>query len=769
MRIALVTPYSWTYRGGVNRHVEALAEQFSGRGHHVRVLAPWDPPDRRSRWLHRAPAEDRPRPDYLVPLARTIGFSANGSVSPLCGFPDGISRLRRELREGDYDVVHVHEPIAPMIGWDACSFRGAPVVGTFHAYSTKPIPNQIGNLLGARRKLNGLTRRVAVSEAAAWTGRRFFGGEYRVIPNGVDLDGPPSGPKPESDELRVLFVGRPEERKGLSVLLSAFGALAQHIPARLTLVGTSADELDPYLADPEVAERIDAHGRVAGAELWDQLHEADVLCAPSLSGESFGMVLIEAFAAGTPVVASDIAGYRDVVNDGHDGVLVPAADAQRLAEELHHMHVDPDRRRRMGDAARETAKRYAWPCVADELEEVYDDAQRVARPDTGVAGLVRRYGLAPMAGGTSRPPERLPSLDPAPAAAGAGDVARRVGLGLAGLLAIGLTALAANRIGLDSVAESFVRSKPGWVLIALALMMISMFARAGSWYAIARAALPSRRIRRRDITSGTMIGVLMSATLPARLGEPARAMVVARRIGRMRETFPVLIGTLVSQSILNVLALVVLGVVIVSTTDLFHQNQETLFLVSFLPVVLLAAVVAAPSLVRQSGSGRVARIAASLRAALVQVRSGLKVFKDLRRGSFATVAQLAAWGIQLASCYALFEALGLHFDGKFAAAAAVLFAVNVTAVVPATPSNIGVFQLAVISVLVGGFGVGAADALAYGIILQAVEIGTAVALGVPALVREGVTWRDLRLRAMQSAPVQLSGVGEQRRGEPAAS
>jgi phosphatidyl-myo-inositol alpha-mannosyltransferase len=151
------------------------------------------------------------------------------------------------------------------------------------------------------------------------------------------------------------------------------------------------------------------------------------------------------------------------------------------------------------------------------------------------------------------------------------------------------------------------------------------------------------------------------------------------------------------------------------------------------------------------------------------VRSGLKVFKDLRRGSFATVAQLAAWGIQLASCYALFEALGLHFDGKFAAAAAVLFAVNVTAVVPATPSNIGVFQLAVISVLVGGFGVGAADALAYGIILQAVEIGTAVALGVPALVREGVTWRDLRLRAMQSAPVQLSGVGEQGRGEPAAS
>jgi phosphatidylinositol alpha-mannosyltransferase len=242
-------------------------------------------------------------------------------------------------------------------------------------------------------------------------------------------------------------------------------------------------------------------------------------------------------------------------------------------------------------------------------------------------------------------------------------------------------------------------------------------------------------------------------------------MVVARRIGRMRETFPVVIGTLVSQSILNVLALVILGVIIVSTTDLFHQNQKALFLVSFLPVVLLAAVAAAPTLVRQSGSGRVARIALTIRRALLQVRSGLTVFKDLRRGSFATVAQLLAWALQLLSCYALFEAMGLDFDGQVAAAAAVLFAVNVTAVVPATPSNIGVFQLAVISVLVGGFGVDAADALAYGIILQAVEIATAVALGVPALVREGVTWRDLRLRALQTAPVRLSS-RESRAGQP---
>jgi phosphatidyl-myo-inositol alpha-mannosyltransferase len=766
MRIALVTPYSWTYRGGVNRHVEALAEQFSERGHHVRVLAPWDPPDRLSRVLHRAPAEPRPRPDYLVPLARTFGFAANGSVSPLCPFPEGVAAMRRELRRGAYDVVHVHEPIAPLIGWDACAYPGAPVVGTFHAYSTKLVPNGIGNLLGARRRFNHLHKRIAVSEAAAWTGRRFFGGEYRIIPNGVDLDGPPAAPKPADDRLRILFVGRSEERKGLPVLLSAFSALVQHVPATLTVIGASEQELEPYIADPEVGEAIEALGRMDERELWRNLHEADVLCAPSLSGESFGMVLTEAFAAGTPVIASDIGGYRDVVTDGVDGVLVRPADPQRLAEELQLMHLDPARREAMGTAARDSARRFAWPNVADEVEEVYEQALEAPAPDGAAERIVKRAGLVPAAGGPRRPPERLPSLDPPPAGGG-GALVRRVAMWAAALLALGLTALAANRIGLDSVAESFVRSKPGWVLIALGLMMASMFVRAGAWYAIARAALPGRRIRRRDITSGTMIGVLMSATLPARLGEPARAMVVARRIGRMRETFPVLIGTLVSQTILNAAALVILGVIIVSTTDLFHQNQKAFFLISLVPVVLLAGIAAAPSLVRQSGSGRLARVAATLRRALLQVRSGLSVFGDLRRGSFAAGAQLLAWAIQALACYALFEALGLEIDGAVAAAAAVLFAVNVTAVVPATPSNIGVFQLAVISVLAGGFGVTPADALAYGIILQAVEIGTAVALGVPALVREGVTWRDLRLRALQTAPVRLSGVGDGRASETA--
>ena len=757
MRIAIVSPYSWTYGGGVNRHVEALTEALFAGGHEVRVMAPWDPPDRISRVLHRGAAERRPQPDYLVPLGRSVGFGANGAVSNLGITHYAVNTMRRELRAGDFDVVHVHEPPAPAISWDACSFRGAPVVGTFHAYSTKPVPNWIANGLGARRKFNQLHARIAVSQAAAWTGRRWFGGEYHVIPNGVDVDAPPTWPKAPSDELRVLFVGRPEERKGLPVLLQAFEGLVEHVPARLTVIGSSQDDVKRYLTDDAAEDRIEALGRIGGPELWRHLHEADVLCAPSLTGESFGMVLTEAFAAGTPVIASEIAGYSDVVTHGVDGILVPPADPQRLAEELQGLYLEPERRMQMGRAARTSAQRYAWPNIAAQVERVYEQAQEAPAPATTLERISRARGFAPIDGSRPSRPARLPSLDPEPARAAARHgVARRVALGVAGILGIGLTALAANKIGLQNVVASMVRSDLSLVLMALGLMAVAMMLRAGSWYAIARAALPYTPLRRRDVTSATMIGVLMSATLPARLGEPARAMVLARRTGRMRSTFPVLLGTLVSQTVLNIAALALLGVIIVASTDLFHSASTKLFVFSLAPLVVLLALLLAPVVVRrQNGSGRLARISAAVRSALLRVRQGLTVFRNPRYGSFAATAQLAAWGVQLVSCAVLFEALGMSGVG-IGAAAAVLFAVNVTAVVPATPSNIGVFQLAVISVLTTGFGVAAADALAYGVILQAVEVATAVVLGLPALVREGLTWSDMRLRALSAAPVRLT-------------
>ena len=759
MRIALVSPYSWTYEGGVNRHVQALAEHLIGRGNEVRVLAPSDPPDRLTRTLHRGdPPRSRPVPDYFTSLGRTVGFGANGARSNLSPFPDGITTMRRELREGNFDVVHVHEPPAPVIGWDATAWKGAPVVGTFHAYAPKFVPNNIANLLGARRRLNQLSARIAVSEAAKWTGQRWFGGNYEVIPNGVDLDAAPGlPPAGDRDELRLLFVGRSDERKGLPILLRAFEALAEHVPARLVVVGTRSEEVLRSLANPDSMRSIDAIGVVDSARLWRELEAADVLCAPSLSGESFGMVLTEAFAAGTPVVASDIAGYSDVVRNGVDGVLIPPGDPQRLAEELQRLHLEPARRAEMGEAARAGAERFAWPTVATRIEALYERAVTLPAPADPLARSFQRYGATPADGLPRVPAKRLPSPDPAPAnpVPRRRRIARRVGFGITGFVGGGLTYLAAQRIGIDNVVESAVRSDLAWVLIATGLMCLSMFFRAGAWLLAARAALPGAVLRRRDFTSATMIGVLMSATLPARLGEPARAMIISRRIGRFRETFPVLLGTLVSQTVLNVLALVILAVIIVTSTDLFHRSSEHLFVISLVPALLLVGVIAAPAVVRRSGSGRLARLAVMVRDALVRVRFGLAIFRDPRRGPAAAALQLTAWAIQVAACYALATAMGLSDAMAIGGAAAVLFAVNVTAVVPATPSNIGVFQLAVISVLTTGYGVGAADALAYGVILQAVEIATAVALGLPALVREGTSWSDVRLRALSAAPVRL--------------
>ena len=228
-----------------------------------------------------------------------------------------------------------------------------------------------------------------------------------MIPNGVDIDGPSSAPKPPNDELRLLFVGRPEERKGLPVLLTAFAALIEHVPARLVVIGTERSELLRHLSDPAAAERIEALGRVDGDRLWRNLHRADLLCAPSLAGESFGMVLTEAFAAGTPVLASHIAGYADVVTDGVDGVLVPPADPQRLAEQLQALSLDRQRLAAMGERARVSATHYAWPRVAAQVEAVYERVQEAPEPATAVERVTRRTGFAPADGSPPKPARKL--------------------------------------------------------------------------------------------------------------------------------------------------------------------------------------------------------------------------------------------------------------------------------------------------------------------------------------------------------------------------
>jgi phosphatidylinositol alpha-mannosyltransferase len=287
-------------------------------------------------------------------------------------------------------------------------------------------------------------------------------------------------------------------------------------------------------------------------------------------------------------------------------------------------------------------------------------------------------------------------------------------------------------------------------------MCLSMVLRAGAWTAILRAALPAAGLRFFDALQGTAIGVLMSATLPARLGEPARALIVARRAGRPRETTPVVVGTLVSQTLLNVLALLLLGLVAFSTVRVFDDHHGALVAVAIAPAALLAGVVVVPTVLRATGaSARLRALTAPVQRAAAQVRDGLLVFRDPRLGAAAAGLQLSAWALQALSCWLLLVALGLDSRAGIGAAAAVLLAVNVTAVLPATPSNLGVFQAACVAVLTGAFGISAADALGYGIVLQAVEMATALLMGAPALLKEGLSWRDVRLRALHSTPVRL--------------
>jgi phosphatidylinositol alpha-mannosyltransferase len=308
-----------------------------------------------------------------------------------------------------------------------------------------------------------------------------------------------------------------------------------------------------------------------------------------------------------------------------------------------------------------------------------------------------------------------------------------------------------------------------WVLVALALMALSMLVRAEAWTAILRAALPDARVRRRDAARGVMIGVMMSATLPARLGEPSRALIVARRLGRVRERLPVVLGTLISQTLLNLVALAALGTIMFATVGVFQGKEKALMFATIGPVVLIALLLVTPALLRSGKPSRFKRVQQALvavRGSMVQARRGLTVFRNPKLGSWAIVTQLTAWALQWIACYALLVALGLDHKAGMGAAAAVLFAVNVTAALPATPSNIGVFQAACVAVL-HAYGVGQTDALAYGIILQAVEIATALALGAPALVAEGMTWKDLKLRAMHTSPVELAVGGRKRGDEPA--
>jgi phosphatidylinositol alpha-mannosyltransferase len=326
------------------------------------------------------------------------------------------------------------------------------------------------------------------------------------------------------------------------------------------------------------------------------------------------------------------------------------------------------------------------------------------------------------------------------------------GLGL--LVLAGLTVLALSGVGFAAIGRSLSDVHPWWLVAAMALNGLSMFLRAASWQAVLSAALPGVKLRSLVVVRATMIGVLASALVPGRFGEPARAYLIARRAGDTTRRFPLVLGTVFAQALINLVAMAILAVITIASLALLRGHATALLAAVIVPLAVVAVIVAGPVLLaraERSQHPQLNRIVRWLNDQVVQVRRGLRVFTQPRLAAAAVTAQLAAWGVQTLAVYAVIYALGLQGKAGLAAAAAILLAVNITALVPVTPSNIGIFQAATIAVL-AAYGVDAGHALAYGILLQAVEIATAIVLGVPALLGERISLTDIRHLAATTPP-----------------
>jgi phosphatidylinositol alpha-mannosyltransferase len=332
---------------------------------------------------------------------------------------------------------------------------------------------------------------------------------------------------------------------------------------------------------------------------------------------------------------------------------------------------------------------------------------------------------------------------------------RRVAIVVTLLLVAGLVVFALLRLDLHRTGHALITAEPGWIALALVLMALSLLLRSVSWHQTLRAALPNTPIRWPPVVRATMIGVMGSAVFPGRIGEGARVVVLSRRLdGSTRRHLPVVAGTVFSQTLINLLALGILLAVTFSQVPLLHGNLAGVAGALAVPFAVCVIVIAGPRLLAQAKRSRSQRLqrAADLVGRLLRLaRQGLIVFTRPRFGATAVAAQLTAWALQWLACYAVLLALGLQSKAGLSGAAAILLAVNLSAVLPATPSNVGVFQAAC-AVVLAAYGVSAGTGIAYGIILQAVEVVTALALGVPALLGEGLSWRDIRSSSAGDGP-----------------
>jgi phosphatidylinositol alpha-mannosyltransferase len=379
MKVGIVVPYSWSFWGAVVEHAELQAEALQRLGVETRTIIGHDPPGRFTSALHpRHGRHGRPPPEVL-PVGRSVIVPANGTLPNIVLSPSSVPRIKRILERERFDVLHLHEPMTPAICVAVLALARTPIVATFHAsggLGWMRIGTPVWGFLAER-----IDHRIAVSEQARKSQQRWLPGAYEIIPNGVLI--PPEA-DPAGREQRIVFAGRQEPRKGLQVLLRAWPQIRARVGARLRIAGADPLAVRLLLSRERVSdEGIDVLGFLDQDEFTAELLAAKALAAPSLGGESFGMVLTRAFACATPVVASDIPGYTDVMTP-EAGVLVPPGDPRALADALVGLLDDEPRRCALGSAARELAReRYSWDDVARRLTGVYELVSgRAAAPVT---------------------------------------------------------------------------------------------------------------------------------------------------------------------------------------------------------------------------------------------------------------------------------------------------------------------------------------------------------------------------------------------------
>lgn len=362
MRIGIVCPYSFDVPGGVQIHVADLAEQLIALGHEVSVLAPAD--------------EETPVPAYVESAGRTVPVRYNGSVARLNFGPVSGARVRRWLGAGQFDVLHIHEPVTPSLGMLALWIADGPIVATFHTSNDRSRAMQIAFPL-VRPWLEKISARIAVSEAARRTLVAHLGGDAVVVPNGVYVSRFRSAlPNPAwsgtAERPTVAFLGRLDEpRKGLPVLVAAIPEVLRRRPGTRFLVAGRGDVEWAREALGDVGDSVVYLGGVSDEDKASLLRSVDVYVAPHTGGESFGIVLVEAMSAGSCVVASALPAFRDVLADGEAGVLFPVNDSAALADALCGILDDPERRGRLTDSARTHVEQYDWSVVAARILDVY--------------------------------------------------------------------------------------------------------------------------------------------------------------------------------------------------------------------------------------------------------------------------------------------------------------------------------------------------------------------------------------------------------------